>query len=321
MSVKTWISKTRISIREARRNHRILKSPKYRKSRVEAEIVRNVHSIEKGLSIAAPRLGFGIAKIKELLALCETYRLLKSESLECLYFARDAIAAYLDFHAAKNYVDENILALKTEYEKFTATLPAGSAGKKFGGKETLTLADISFDLEQVELLFNTRHSIREFSDKKVSDEDLEKAISLAQRCPSACNRQAVRVYSINGETFVNEMENGLQGIGGFASDVDKFLLITGKKSAYREVERNQFIVSASIFGAYLSLTLHAYKIANCLIQRPLTPNKAWDKICNKYKIPHDEQLVMLIGIGGYREETTVPVSRRYSLKSIYRKLD
>ena len=45
----------------------------------------------------------------------------------------------------------------------------------------------------VENLFNTRHSIRQFGEDKVKIEDIKKAIELAQRAPSACNRQAVRV--------------------------------------------------------------------------------------------------------------------------------
>lgn len=320
MSVKAWVSKLRIFLRETRRNRQILKSPKYQKSRIEAEIIRNVHSIEKGLSLAAPRLGFGVAKIKELFTLCETYLALKPETLECLCFARDALAAYLDFHAAKNYVDENISAIKIAYEKLASTLPRSENAEIFGGNETLAVSDMVFDAEQVERLFNTRHSIREFSGESVSDEDLEKAIKLAQRCPSACNRQGVRIYSISGKTLVADMGKALEGIGGFANDVDKFLLVTGKKSAYRADEKNQFIVSAAIFCAYLSLTLHTFKIASCIIQRPLRPNNSWDKICDKYKIPRDEQLVALIGVGRYKKETTVPVSKRYELKTIYRKL-
>jgi hypothetical protein len=117
------------------------------------------------------------------------------------------------------------------------------------------------------------------------------------------------------------MGKALEGIGGFANDVDKFLLVTGKKSAYRGSEKNQFIVSASIFAAYLSLTLHAHKIANCIIQRPLSPSNGWDKICDKYNIPRDEQLVVLIGIGGYKETSTVPISKRYGLNEVYRRLD
>lgn len=253
--------------------------------------------------------------------MCETYRSLEPKTFECLYFAQDAIAAYLNFHAAKNYVDENIEAIKTAYEKLAATLPSRESAEIFGGNEILALSDLAFDMEQVERLFNTRHSVRKFSGESVSDEDLEKAIRLAQRCPSACNRQGARVYSISGKALLADIGKALEGIGGFANDVDKFLIITGKKSAYRAGEKYQFIVSASIFCAYLSLTLHAHKIANCIIQRSLLPNKFWDKICDKYGIPRDEQWGALIGIGRYKEETTTPVSKRYELKTIYRKLD
>ncbi len=319
MILKRWISKVRLWAREARRNHSVLRSSTFQKNRIEAEIIRNVHSIEKGLSLEKPRLGFGAAKIKELFSLLEIYRSLQPADAECLFFARDALQAYLDFHASKGYDDNNIAWIRTATEKFREGLPKNC--ECFGGVEILTNAEMNFDVEQIERLFNTRHSIREFSGENVSDEALEKAIRLAQRAPSACNRQAVRVYSINGATFVADMGKALEGIGGFADDVDKFLLITGKKSAYRDSEKNQFAVSASIFAAYLSLTLHTYKIANCIIQRPLTPTKGWDKICDKYNIPRDEQLVVLIGIGGYKEKSAVPTSKRYGLKEVYRRLD
>lgn len=47
----------------------------------------------------------------------------------------------------------------------------------------------------------------------------------------------------------------LTGIDGFAEKVDRFVLITGKTSTYRIDEINQYIISESIYAAYLSLTL------------------------------------------------------------------
>lgn len=313
--LRQWI----IMYREWKRDNFVAHNPKFEASRLEADIVRYVHSIEKGLSIANPRLGFGVAKIEYMFSLVERYRKIEKNNLDCLYFVCDALQAYLDFHVANDFENENIINIKDKYLELKKQLPP--VEEKFGGVDTISISDMDFNVLEIEKLFNTRHSIREFSGEKISDEEIKKAIKLAQRSPSACNRQGVRIYSVSSEKYMKDIGNSLEGIGGFAEDVDRFLLITGKQSAYSLSEKNQYIVSASMFGAYLTLALHAYGIAACTIQRPLTPQRSWIEFCEKNQIPRDEQLVMMIGIGKYKEKCTVPLSKRYAIDKIYRDLD
>ena len=47
----------------------------------------------------------------------------------------------------------------------------------------------------------------------------------------------------------------MSAVGGFAEKVDKFIIITGKVSEYRDDEQFQYAISASIFAGYLSITL------------------------------------------------------------------
>ncbi len=67
----------------------------------------------------------------------------------------------------------------------------------------------------------------------------------------------------------------MAGVGGFAEKVDKFIIITGKVSEYRDDEQFQYAISASIFAGYLSITLQTEGIGACIIQRPIL---LWQKM-------------------------------------------
>lgn len=302
--------------KEFKNNENILSSSEFEKRRIEAEIIRNVHSIEKGLSIKSPRAGFGIKKINEMFSLTEKYMQLTDEKT-VLYFVVDAVDEYLEFQSKIGFESTDITTIRANNDILKEKI--GEHEEICGGTVTFNKEDINFTAEAVENLFDTRHSFREFTGEPVPEELIEKAIKLAQRTPSACNRQAVRVYNISSKDYINAVGN-LEGIGGFADDVDRFLLITGVKSAYRRGEKNQFIVSAAMFAAYLSLSLHAVGIGACVVQRSLVEDKIFVGFRQKFDIPEDEQIVVMLGIGMPNEKTKVPVSKRLPLDRIYRKL-
>lgn len=317
--IKRFLIQVYVALKEIQRNIEIIDKDEFMQARLEADIIRYVHSIEKGLSISNPRLGFGIEKIRKLLSLCKIYIEKKYENKECIYFAKDALSAYFSWNKSKSFENEIIKDIELQYNDLFDKIQ--QMDEIYGGVVEIDKNDLEFDIEQLEKLFNTRHSIREFSGEEVTDEEIRKAIILAQKCPSACNRQGVRVYSISSQKYIDEIGRSLEGIGGFAHDVDKFLLVTAKQSAYGLFEKNQFIVSASMFAGYLTLALHTYGIAACTVQRSLVVNKLWDKFREKNNIPKDEQVVVMIGVGKYKDKTTVPVSKRLNIDYIYRNLD
>ncbi len=316
--MREYLAHIRVALNEVKRNFRIAKNEKFEQSRLEASIIRQVHSIEKGLSIRAPRIGFGLAKLEKLFSDITVYQALNTEDLECLKFARDAIKAYLDFHEKQNFHSVELEEVAKKYQMLKESLPDDA--ESFGGVKLLHFSDLDYNASEVEKLFLTRSSVRDFSREPVNEEVIKKAIFLAQRSPSACNRQGVRVYSIDARQYIKESGTNLEGIGGFADDTDRFLLITAKRSAYTVTERNQHIVSASMFAAYLTLALHAYHVAACAVQRSLMPNPMWDKLQRIHNIPEDEQIVMMLAIGNFKESAVVPESKRFSLDKIYRNL-
>nr|WP_316613832.1 nitroreductase family protein [uncultured Ruminococcus sp.] len=281
-----------------------------------AELIRDTHSMEKGLSIVSPRLGFGHKKQIDMMSRIE--KLYESGSeyhREACQMALCSLQSYIDYHKKLGYDDEVCQQIIAFLERYPAEKTA-----RFGGTVTVDKSDLRFDTEQIERFFRTRHSIRDFDDKPVDDEVLKKALALAQTAPSACNRQGVRTYVLSREKS-NRLAKSLEGIGGFADNVDRFIIITGKTSAYRENEINQYIVSPGIYAAYLSLTLHLYGLGACVVQRNVIWTKEGKALQDRLGIPSDEQIICLLAVGNLKEQFTAPVSYRLSASVINRFVD
>lgn len=292
----------------------ILSASKYENIRIEGEILRNVHSIEKGLSLENVRLGFGYAKIKEALSLIEHY--IKnggeSDAKPILMFA-DALHSYLEFHKGK-LKNEKIDEISKSYDKLSHNI--SSHYITMGGYQLMHKNQFSEnEFKIVEKLFNNRHSVREFNSTPVDDLMLKEAIKLATRCPSACNRQSYRCYIISKNNF-GVIKKWMEGVGGFFEDVDKFIIITGKISVYRKNEELQWVVTPTVFASYLTLSLEALGIGCCFVQRSVIPNDSWCQISEKLNIPGDEQAVCALGIGNLKDIYKVPISYRLPYEDI-----
>ena len=287
---------------------------RFERNRIEGEIKRNTHSIEKGLSLEKPRMGFGIAKIKEASQLIERYfQLGGSKDAEPVLMFVSSLRTYLIFHQNNKFSNESVKEIKGIYDRLSSKL--GYADTKMGGVLQVTKPQYS-EQEKIafEKLFNDRHSIREFDHTPVDEVKLKHAIELAMRCPSACNRQCQRCYIVDKKQ-IDKLGN-LSGIGGFAEDVEKFIVITGRISDYRKDEYMQWVVTGSVFAAYLTLALQTEGIGACFVQRSLIPSNGKDDVYSKLGIPEDEQMICLIAVGNVKENYIVPQSYRLSTEYI-----
>lgn len=316
MKFMMFLSALRLYFRLLKYDLKIASDADFDKRRIEGEILRYIHSIEKGLSIASPRTGFGVKKINILIDLLWKYEKLNGDS-EIIYLGLGAIKQYLNFHNNIGYVNKEINAIADKYQELQSHFHAQDIT---AGVLSYAKKENNLDIGSIETLFQTRHSIRQFTRDNVPEDKIINAVKLAQCAPSACNRQAVKVYNISSSLYMSYMGD-LSGIGGFAEDVNRFLIITGIKSYYRLGEVNQYIVSASIFAAYLTLSLHAYGIGACVVQRPLVPDKQVNDFKQHIGISEDEQIVLMIGIGMVADKISVPVSHRLSIDKVYKKID
>ena len=305
MSLKAIVSVILRELRDTFKSIKVHFGSEYQLDCIAAELIRNTHSIEKGLCISEPRLGFGHEKQNEMIKQIEQLSNTKSSYYqEICDMAVGALVEYLDFHKQNHYTDEFCVKLRAFVENY-----GSPTMEKIGGTLFVEKDSIQFDEVEIARFMTSRHSVRDFATTPVDEAKIEKAMQLAQSAPSACNRQGVRAYVLS-EDQGKKLAKQLSGVGGFADQVSKFIVITGKRSAYRLNESKQHIVSASIYAGYLTLTLHLYGFGACIVQRPVLWNTTWMRLSEIIGADKDEQIVCLLAVGNLKESFKVPISHR-----------
>lgn len=294
------------------RHYKITKSPEFEEKRMRFFIIKGMHSLEKGLSLEKPRVGFGKKKVQDLLQKLEKY---VDAGFDCndiaIQMAIGALRQYLNWHIEKDALDPEIATgIEHIQRKIAVTY-------NVGGTVYLTRREIQdFNSDDVSKAIYTRHSVRHFSKEKVDNLSIMEAIKEAEQCPSACNRQPTRVHLFSSEEEKKYLSEHLEGVGGFAENCSAFIIITGSVSAFSFTENNQWLVNAGIFVGYLVLTLHTRGIGSCVIQRPLIRSTELNELRNHFNIPEDEEIVCAIGLGKYPDSFYAPVSARRPVDEI-----
>ena len=297
--------------------HKAFHGKEYRTNVLLTEIIRNVHSIEKGMCIDEPRMEYGKAKIKAIFQLMGEYLVLHQDiNADEINMGTSAIASYLNFHKSKGYSSDYLKQVEDELEAFVLKFGLSEPKSKFGGAIEIESRQIDQTIRDsfTKFLYN-RHSTRDFEQTPVDNSLVFQAVEIANRCPSACNRQTTRVYILEKNKIV-ELKQWLSGIGGFADSLNKLLVITGQISAFNDGEIFQHIMNAGIFTGYLTMALEACGLGACVVQRPLLYSRRWAKFARENGIPSNEQITCVIAVGNKKGKFKTPVSYRFNSEKI-----
>ena len=270
-------------------------------------ILQTAHRLEKGLCIRNPRAGWGFDKANRLVRLVVKEGKQESPDTVAMQIGTGVLAAYVEAKRASE-AQEDVEGLK-KLLSLIDEVGLQISRSDDGGAILLKKEDVIQDAA-VERLFLTRHSVRDFADTPVEKEKLERAVTLALRAPSACNRQATQVYVLSGEERIR---------AGAKNEyhADRYLIITGNMKAFNLKELNDWIVSSSVFCGYLSLALHAEGIGSCVFRKEIIRNSSYnDQVRAICHIPDDEQIILEMAIGNYKDEFKVPMSRRRDAKDV-----
>ena len=280
---------------------------------LEAKISRQAHVIEKGMSLSQPREKFGVQKALELLGFID-------EFTECGYRLEDSIPvlnalgvlkAYLTYHEERGFKPENVLEKFEKYSKYLRKK------EKYGIVE-VSKAELEKEAQgSFPEFFMSRHSVRQFSEQPIDISDIEKAVKLAMKAPSACNRQSCKAYFYKDKEINRKLGELIAGNTGFDSEVQNYIVVTSDMSAfYDPFERNQVYVDGGIFTMALDEALHYYGIASCILQNGeyKESNKRFKAICKN--IPENEKIILFIAIGYYKDNFTYAVSHRKNLDDV-----
>ena len=282
------------------------------KAAQESKILRQTHMIEKGMSLSNPRKGFGQAKIATLFEMLDRYIELGFPT-DGMPFQNAIIALneYVIMQKNLGYENASLNKRLAEYQKYLEI--ENPAGIIHDTKSNI--------MDQVHKtypeFFNSRHSMRQFRPEKVETEDIKKAVRLAQKAPTACNRQASRVYLYSDEQVNHALGELIAGNTGFDDEVKNYLVVTADVSAfYDSFERNQIYVEAGIFTMALVEALHYYGIGSCVLQNGeyFKKNKEFKNICKN--IPENERIILFVAVGYYKDNFTYAASMRKKVDDI-----
>ena len=273
-----------------------------------------VHSLEKGMCNEKPRQ-FGKEKVNELMQLLNE---LTAENNDDYTFAIgiNALRSYCRFYKEHNWTNTqeyiNCLNFIKKYEK-VKELSVGEY--KITKKEIQENIDIDYNK-----FISSRHSVRNFKNIPLKKTDINKAIDIARKSPSACNRQMVKVYNITTPEYKEYVIKKGQGFSGFnLNGINIFIITFDINANYFVGERNQGWFNAGLFSMNLVNGLHSLGIGSCFIQFGNTFTEE-QEIKSKLNISESERIAVILATGYYDDTSIIPYSTRKEIKDIYKEI-
>ncbi len=172
-----------------------------------------------------------------------------------------------------------------------------------------------------EAFFFSRYSLREFKQMSVDFSLVERAISLAMKTPSVCNRQAWHVYHAVDQDVIKKALSYQQGNRGFGDKVPNLMIITTDLTAFMPgQEHYQHWIDGGLFSMSLIYALHSLGIASCCLNWSQSPNNDL-KLRSAFNIRPNDTVIMMLAFGYPDEKNNVCISSRRPLQEIYTKLE
>ena len=290
---------------------------------VEAKLRNRIyiqsHIIEKGLSLKDVRLGFGVPKVKQLLSYVEKYYNKYKEGY-ILYFALSVIQKYVEFHKEQDFaVDEEIMQRFNQLMELVSNGTNETTNLYEGGTKQVKREDIigtDFDFAD---FIKKRHSVRSFTGKPISMDDLREALRMTEYTPSACNRQPWVIRVFTQKENIQKILGIQQGSRQFKDDVSAVILVSSSYNSFAISEKAQPYVNGGLYSMTLLYALHAKGLGAIPLNMGLKP-KELEKIKQLAGLGVTDVPVMLIAVGDTSDTLNVANSCRVSYKE-YTKFD
>lgn len=268
---------------------------KYKEQQFIRDMMLIGHSLEKGMFFNNKKQGWGKEKALNLCSLIKRYN--EDNYRICPEYVSvvNILDAYKnDTMASKDLQLRKILNGVLSDNR--TLLENGRAGIKEVNKPK------PFDVNEIMRFFQTRNSVRDFSDEPLSDEEINKAMQFATMTPSACNRQSSKVYGIRNKQIIKEFLSLQLGGQGWCENASILFLITGNMSYFGGVyERHQVYIDGGMYAMNFVMGLHLVGVASCFKMFVRNPGlqRRVQKLCN---IPRNETPIVCILAGHYKEK-------------------
>ena len=274
-------------------------------------LTRGYHSIEKGLALRDTRVGFGLPGVQYLIKNIHLY-IRKFGADDTARTAIGTLRAYCEFNKDRGQESSEVLEALEELEATTGGGKACPAGVLHVERQNIWRAS----QKDLSAFFESRHSVRDFADQEVDLELIEKAVRMAQKTPSVCNRQSSRVYLYTSREDCRRVLACQNGNRGFGEQVNKVIVVASNVEQFGSIgERNQCWIDGGMFAMSLVYALHSLSLGTCCLNWNVEV-PADRKLRKVGRIPDSEAIIMLIAVGHLPETFKVATSARKQLREI-----
>ncbi len=270
--------------------------------------VKIYHRLEKSLSFRSRKASSGWGAVEDFVNLIEAREKGTNERLG--FHERIGVKVVADFCAASS---SRVQA--SAYEKFINKYHTENENE--GGVIEVTSDLLSKGkLEDPEKFFLSRYSVRTFRDEVVPVDLVNRALLMALKAPSVCNRQAWHVYRVNDKDTIKKALSLQNGNAGFGNEIPLLLIIAGDLKAFdTSSERYQVWIDGGIFVMSTLLAFHSLGVGACCLNWSKGPIDDL-RIRRMFPIARSHTIITMMAVGFPEKELKLCYSARRPLDEI-----
>jgi len=236
----------------------------------KAELQKDVHLVERALSLPEPRKPFGEKPAARIQNILDHYGDDLGENL--ITQAKRVLEDRINWNESGIRPSPKALTVQTEIEEF----------------------------------LSSRRSIRAFSsDLKPKPIEIEEIVELAIQAPSVSNTQTWKVRSYQNPKDISALLKLQNGNVGNSEIPTLFLVSVDIRSFTGANERNQMWIDGGIFLQQLLLAIHAKGWASCPMNFSATNHQA-ATLRRLANIPKYEEIICFVSLG--EEDKSIPAA-------------
>jgi nitroreductase len=280
-----------------------------------AKIIATYHVVEKGLTMPNRRFVFGVAILRDLMKLINSFVSRYGKDEPQVIHAIGVIKAYYELHL--NNGIENVDGDPDFFSKINEFLDKWPMVPAANQIHTNSESYFSARMSSFPEFSASRKTLRHYSDKDLPIERIRSAVQLALNTPSACNRQHCKVYCITQQDKINQVLEIQKGSRGFGHLANKLVVVTSNLEDVLWIgERNDAFVNGGLFLMNLCYALHWEKVAHCILNWSRTP--AEDMALRKLiPLKDSETVIALLTCGEVPDEFEIASSPRKNIDNVF----
>lgn len=284
----------------------LIHSSTLRKVWADYKLIKIYHRLEKSLSFKGRNKSSGWNAAKDLVAILENTEKLTYQGEVALKVLND----FVNESEGNELGKQKALSVLNNSGVDLSETP--------GGVESLESEFLlKGKLENPEKFFFSRYSARTFASSPVSKDEVLRAIKLASKTPSVCNRQSWAVYHIGTPELIRKALRLQNGNTGFTQEVRNLLIVATDLRAFEgEAERFQNWIDGGIYTMSIVYALHSIGISSCILNLCNSPSND-RKLRRLINAPAEYSFITMIAFGHPSNELKVCVSARTPIENYF----